>query len=121
MIINKKWFLKNWSNILFGIFIILMIIPTTRMPIQVFINRLFLFGPSTEKKEITIESNNFNWEVINEQNERINIQSFVGKPILLNFWATWCPPCVAEIKSIHIAFDQTQKNATCLLVSNEPI
>jgi peroxiredoxin len=121
MIINKKWFLKNWSNILFGIFIILMIIPTTRMPIQVFINRLFLFGPSTEKKEITIESNNFNWEVINEQNERINIQSFVGKPILLNFWATWCPPCVAEMKSIQSAFDQTQKNATFLLVSNEPI
>ena len=26
----------------------------------------------------------------------VNMQHFLGKPLLLNFWATWCPPCVEE-------------------------
>ena len=25
------------------------------------------------------------------------MQSFAGKPLLLNFWATWCPPCIEEM------------------------
>jgi len=29
------------------------------------------------------------------------VQSFRGQPLLLNFWATWCPPCVEELPMIE--------------------
>ena len=29
--------------------------------------------------------------------ERLLMQSLQGRPLLLNFWATWCPPCVEEL------------------------
>jgi thiol-disulfide isomerase/thioredoxin len=37
---------------------------------------------------------------------QLAMQSFRGKPLLLNFWATWCPPCVEEMPLLDSFFRQ---------------
>ncbi len=37
-------------------------------------------------------------------------QSLAGKVLLVNFWATWCPPCVEELPSMHHARDQFSRD-----------
>ncbi len=33
--------------------------------------------------------------------QEIRLSDFQGKPVLLNFWATWCPPCRAETPDLQ--------------------
>ena len=39
---------------------------------------------------------------------RLALQSLRGQPLLINFWATWCPPCVEELPLLN-AFYQENK------------
>jgi thiol-disulfide isomerase/thioredoxin len=38
------------------------------------------------------------------------MQSFQGRPLLINFWATWCPPCVEELPLINAFYQENKGN-----------
>ena len=40
----------------------------------------------------------------------INLQSFKGKKVFVNLWASWCPPCRQEMPSIKKLFESVDSN-----------
>jgi thiol-disulfide isomerase/thioredoxin len=42
--------------------------------------------------------------------EMLTMQSLKGHPLLLNFWATWCPPCVEELPMINAFYREHRAN-----------
>lgn len=45
----------------------------------------------------------------------ISLSSFRGKVVLLNFWATWCPPCRAELPSMNKLNELLRKKGFVIL------
>jgi thiol-disulfide isomerase/thioredoxin len=46
-----------------------------------------------------------------------SLKALRGKPVLLNFWATWCPPCVEEMPSLENLAKRHSDRLTVLTVS----
>jgi thiol-disulfide isomerase/thioredoxin len=40
----------------------------------------------------------------------VRMADFRGRPVLINFWATWCPPCVEELPLINAFYDKNKAN-----------
>ena len=48
--------------------------------------------------------------VKNLSGTQVNTNTFSndGKPFVINFWATWCKPCIEELKNIHELYEDWQ-------------
>lgn len=108
------------SNIIFLIIIALLIIPQTRQPIQVFLHKVIAFVNLVNiNKDSSVKIEDYNWELKNLNGSIINFRETKGKVVLINFWATWCPPCIAEMPSMQLLYEDYKDKVEFVFVSNE--
>ncbi|WP_421945337.1 TlpA family protein disulfide reductase [Pedobacter sp.] len=76
-----------------------------------------LYSPKVEKTEV-VEMDLSGIRFTNLKGETTDLNDLKGKVIFLNFWATWCPPCRAEMPSINKLYSQfkNDKNVVFLFV-----
>lgn len=52
--------------------------------------------------------------------ETVKLSSLKGKKVMLNFWATWCPPCKAEMPDMEKFYKEAGKDVVILAVNIDP-
>lgn len=54
----------------------------------------------------------------NLDDQSVSLSDFRGKPVLLNFWATWCPPCRHEMPYLQEIYDEWSGKGLVVLAIN---
>ncbi len=65
---------------------------------------------SPETMDVPATKADFSMQLVNSKGEKVSLEQYRGKTIFINFWATWCPPCVAEMPGINKMYNDIDKN-----------
>ena len=63
------------------------------------------------------QAENFQLADLKGQTHQLN--QYQGKVVLLNFWATWCKPCVTEMPAMQASYDRLKDQGFVVLAVNE--
>ena len=98
--IKKKLTVSNLLNGLFAVLVIALLVSTsTRVLLIQGLMKVGFFQPNIKPGEKTFAPADVIFE--DEKGQTTALSSLKGKVVFINFWATWCPPCVAEMPTIN--------------------
>ena len=112
--------MKNKSLILIGALLVaIIIIAGVLYPT--------LSEKATESLETTTAQNNNSADypkyadikIYDKNNNEVMLSEFEGKPVILNFWATWCGYCIMEMPDFQKAYEKYKDDIEFLIINTD--
>jgi len=77
--------------------------------------------PTNEKNELTSPQKGFkapDFELTTLVGQSIHLADLEGSPVIINFWASWCPPCQSEMPEFEKFYQEYQEKGLTVLAVN---
>ncbi|MEG1430510.1 MAG: TlpA disulfide reductase family protein, partial [Oscillospiraceae bacterium] len=53
---------------------------------------------------------------LDKDGNEVKLSDLIGKPMVLNFWASWCPPCKGEMPHFNAVYEELSEDVTFVMV-----
>ena len=112
----------NRSNVINGIlivlFLVLLFVPPAKALVMEGLMKIGFFRPDTTavEKQVNAEGNLSGIKFKDVNGKEIDLGELRGKVVFLNFWATWCPPCLAEMPSVNALHEKFKEDKDVVFI-----
>ena len=106
-------------NILLLLFLALILFTPVGFHLKVWTNRLLSFNPTPVEERHRDVLEDYNWRLKDRNGEGFNLEEAKGQVVFINFWASWCPPCVAEMPDLRDLYQDYGKEVVFLFVARD--
>ncbi|MCL4562454.1 MAG: TlpA family protein disulfide reductase [Chloroflexi bacterium] len=60
-----------------------------------------------------------NFSLVDIHGNKVRLSDYTGRPVLINAWASWCPPCRAEMPSLNQYYQTYKDSGFVILAIND--
>ena len=118
---RKRWYSKLLDG-LFVVLLVMLIIPSTRKEVMTYASKVRMYLTSVEENEQQQELTGAHTMRFQDAGgQQHQIEAYFDKPVFINYWATWCPPCRAEMPTLEKLYQQYGGDIHFLFLSNQPM
>ncbi len=113
-----------YKNLVFVAFIAIVLVPNPiGKEIKVLVSKLrvMVLNPAVESadKQQQLSNYDYEWKLVDLEGKQVQLSDYKGKVILLNYWATWCPPCIAEMPSLQKLYNDYQGKMVFIFLTSD--
>jgi len=63
-----------------------------------------IMQPSIDEEEVQTAS--YQFSLVDDKGQKMHFSELEKEVVFINFWATWCPPCIAEMPDIQSLYEE---------------
>ena len=108
---------KNiFNTVLIVLFIAIIFVPSAKAMVLQGLMKVGFFSPDTSSTDALPVKDLAGIRFRDVKGKVIDLGDLKGKVIFLNFWATWCPPCIAEMPGVNKLYEKFKNDPNVVFI-----